>query len=139
MSAALAAKEVSAVDLANEHFDRIEQVDADVHAFLHLDKDGALAQAKQIDAQRAAGEKLSPLAGVPLALKDVLTQKGIPTTCGSKMLENWRPPYDSTVVTRLKDAGIVILGKTNIYIPSANKNQANNPPCILNKKLGTSP
>jgi len=114
MSAALSAKEVSAVDLANEHFDRIEMVDGDVHAFLHLDKEGALSQAKTIDAKRAAGEKLSPLAGVPLALKDVLTQKGIPTTCGSKMLENWRPPYDSTVVTRLKDAGIVILGKTNM-------------------------
>jgi aspartyl-tRNA(Asn)/glutamyl-tRNA(Gln) amidotransferase subunit A len=114
MSAALAAKDVSAVDLANEHYDRIEKVDGDVHAFLHLDREGALAQAKNIDAKRAAGEKLSPLAGVPLALKDVLTQKGIPTTCGSKMLENWRPPYDSTVVTRLKDAGIVILGKTNM-------------------------
>ena len=114
MSAALSSKEVSAVDLAQQHFDRIEKVDGDVHAFLHLDKEGALAQAKSIDAKRAAGEKLSPLAGVPLALKDVMAQRGIPTTCGSKMLENWRPPYDSTVVTRLKDAGIVILGKTNM-------------------------
>jgi len=114
MSAALASKEVSSVDLTNEHYDRIETVDGDVHAFLHLDKEGALAQAKDVDAKRASGEKLHPLAGVPLALKDVMTQKGIPTTCGSKMLENWRPPYDSTVVTRLKEAGIVILGKTNM-------------------------
>lgn len=114
MSAALASKEVSSVDLTNEHYDRIEKVDGDVHAFLHLDKEGALAQAKDVDAKRASGEKLHPLAGVPLALKDVMTQKGIPTTCGSKMLENWRPPYDSTVVTRLKEAGVVILGKTNM-------------------------
>jgi aspartyl-tRNA(Asn)/glutamyl-tRNA(Gln) amidotransferase subunit A len=114
MSTALSNKEVSAVDLTNEHFDRIEKVDADVHAFLYLDKEGALAQAKSVDAKRAAGEKLSPLAGVPLALKDVMTQRGIPTTCGSKILEGWRPPYDSTVVTRLKEAGVVILGKTNM-------------------------
>ncbi len=114
MANALASKEISAVDLANEHFDRIESVDADVHAFLYLDKEGALEQAKNVDAKRAAGEKLSPLAGVPLALKDVMAQRGIPTTCGSKILEGWRPPYDATVVTRLKDAGIVILGKTNM-------------------------
>ena len=114
MATALSKKEVSALDLANEHFDRIEKVDADVHAFLYLDKEGALAQAKAVDAKRAAGEKLSPLAGVPLALKDVMAQRGIPTTCGSKILEGWRPPYDSTVVTRLKEAGVVILGKTNM-------------------------
>ena len=114
MANALASKEISAVDLAIEHFDRIESVDTDVHAFLYLDKEGALEQAKNVDAKRAAGEKLSPLAGVPLALKDVMAQRGIPTTCGSKILEGWRPPYDATVVTRLKDAGIVILGKTNM-------------------------
>jgi len=114
MSVALQAKEISAVDLANEHFDRIAKVDDAVHAFLYLDKEGALEQAKRVDAKRAAGEKLSPLAGVPLALKDVMVQRGIPTTCGSKILENWRPPYDATVVTRLKEAGIVILGKTNM-------------------------
>ena len=114
MANALASKEISAVDLAIEHFDRIESVDTDVHAFLYLDKEGALEQDKNVDAKRAAGEKLSPLAGVPLALKDVMAQRGIPTTCGSKILEGWRPPYDATVVTRLKDAGIVILGKTNM-------------------------
>jgi aspartyl-tRNA(Asn)/glutamyl-tRNA(Gln) amidotransferase subunit A len=114
MSDALAKKEISAVELANQHYAQIAAVDKDVHAFLHLDKEGALAQAESIDKKRAAGEKLSPLAGVPLALKDVLVQKGVPTTCGSKMLEGWRPPYDATVVTKLKDAGIVILGKTNM-------------------------
>ena len=111
---ALAKKEISAVDLANEHFARIESVDSEVHAFLHIDKSGALAQAAEVDAKRARGEKLSPLAGVPLALKDVMAQKGVPTTCGSKMLEGWRPPYDSTVVTNLKKNDIVILGKTNM-------------------------
>ena len=114
MSDALAKKKISAVELANQHYAQIAAVDKDVHAFLHLDKEGALAQAENIDKKRAAGEKLSPLAGVPLALKDVLVQKGVPTTCGSKMLEGWRPPYDATVVTKLKDAGIVILGKTNM-------------------------
>jgi len=114
MSEALSKKEVSAVELANQHYERIEEVDSDVHAFLYLDKEGALSQAADVDAKRASGQSLHPLAGVPLALKDVMTQKGIPTTCGSKMLENWRPPYDSTVVTRLKEAGVVILGKTNM-------------------------
>ncbi|HCP72734.1 MAG TPA: Asp-tRNA(Asn)/Glu-tRNA(Gln) amidotransferase subunit GatA, partial [Actinobacteria bacterium] len=114
MAAALAKKEISAVDLANQHYEQIAAVDKDVHAFLYLDKEGALAQAAEVDKKRAAGEKLSPLAGVPLALKDVLTQKGVPTTCGSKILEGWRPPYDATVVTKLKEAGIIILGKTNM-------------------------
>jgi aspartyl-tRNA(Asn)/glutamyl-tRNA(Gln) amidotransferase subunit A len=114
MSVALAAGEVSAVELTNQHLNRITEVDGKVKAFLHIDKEGALAQAKTIDEKRAKGEKLSPLAGVPLALKDVLTQKGIPTTCGSKMLEGWRPPYDSTVVSNLKKNDIVILGKTNM-------------------------
>ncbi len=114
MAAKLAAGEISSVELTQQHLNRISAVDGQVHAFLYVDTDGALAQAAAIDAKRAAGEKLSPLAGVPLALKDVLTQKGIPTTCGSKILEGWRPPYDSTVVSKLKSAGIVILGKTNM-------------------------
>ena len=114
MGDALAKGEITSVELTNQHFDRIGEVDSAVHAFLHLDKEGALAQAKSVDAKRVAGEKLGPIAGVPLALKDVLTQKDIPTTCGSKMLEGWRPPYDSGVVTKLKEAGVVILGKTNM-------------------------
>ncbi len=114
MSEALSKKEVSAVELTQSHLDRIDAVDGDVKAFLHVDKEGALAQAAAVDADRAAGKSLSPLAGVPLALKDVLAQKGVPTTAGSKILQGWKPPYDSTVVSKLKDAGIVILGKTNM-------------------------
>lgn len=114
MAKALTSKEISSVELTQAHLDQISKVDTDVHAFLHVDSEGALAQARDVDARRKAGEKLAPLAGVPLALKDVLVQKGIPTTCGSRMLEGWRPPYDSTVVSRLKDNGIIILGKTNM-------------------------
>ena len=114
MASALSKGEITSVELTQAHLDQINKVDKEVHAFLHVDNAGALAQARDVDARRKAGEKLAPLAGVPLALKDVLVQKGIPTTCGSKMLEGWRPPYDSTVVSRLKDNGIIILGKTNM-------------------------
>ena len=114
MASALAAKEISAVDLIKQHLDRIASVDGKLHAFLHVDSEGALAQAEAVDAKRAKGETLSPLAGVPIAVKDILAQKGVPTTAGSKILEGWRPPYDSTVVAKLKAAGVVILGKTNM-------------------------
>jgi aspartyl-tRNA(Asn)/glutamyl-tRNA(Gln) amidotransferase subunit A len=110
----MTAGEVGSVEITRAHLDRIGAVDASVHAFLHVDTEGALAQAADVDARRAAGEKLGPLAGVPLALKDVLTQDGVPTTAGSKILEGWKPPYDSTVVKRLRAAGVVILGKTNM-------------------------
>ncbi|WP_042429346.1 Asp-tRNA(Asn)/Glu-tRNA(Gln) amidotransferase subunit GatA [Streptacidiphilus anmyonensis] len=113
-AAAIASGEVSAVEVAQAHLDRINAVDEKVHAFLHVDTDGALAAARSVDARRAAGEELGPLAGVPLALKDVFTTKGVPTTAGSKMLEGWRPPYDATLTRRLKEAGVVILGKTNM-------------------------
>ena len=114
LSDSLAAGDVSAVEVAEAHLDRIDAVDGRVHAFLHVDREGALAAAKAVDARRAAGEPLGPLAGVPLALKDVLTMQGVPTTCGSRILEGWRPAYDATVTRRLKDAGVVILGKTNM-------------------------
>ena len=114
MASALAAKEISSVDLTKQHLDRIASIDGKIHAFLHIDSAGALEQADAIDKKRASGEKLSPLAGVPIAVKDILAQKGIPTTAGSKILEGWRPPYDSTVVAKLKEAGVVILGKTNM-------------------------
>ena len=114
MAKALAAKEISSVDLTKAHLDRIAEVDSQVKAFLHVDAEGALAQAQAVDEKIASGQTLSPLAGVPLALKDVLTQQGVPTTAGSKILQGWRPPYDSTVVAKLKAAGVVIVGKTNM-------------------------
>ena len=114
MANALAAKEISSIELTKQHLDRIASVDGKINAFLHIDNAGALEQAEAIDKKRASGEKLSPLAGVPIAVKDILAQKGIPTTAGSKILEGWRPPYDSTVVSKLKAAGVVILGKTNM-------------------------
>ncbi len=114
MAEALAKGEVSSVELTQAHLERIAAVDDQVKAFLHINREGALAQAQEVDARRKNGEKLSPLAGVPLALKDVLTQKGVPTTAGSKILQGWRPPYDSTVVSNLKSAGVVIMGKTNM-------------------------
>ena len=114
MASAVAKKEISSVELTQAHLDRIKETDGKVHSFLYVDESGALEQAKAVDAKIAKGESLSPLAGVPLALKDILAQEGIPTTAGSKILEGWRPPYDATVVTKLKEAGVVILGKTNM-------------------------
>ena len=114
MADALAKGETTSVELTQAHLDRIAAVDGQVKAFLHVDSQGALAQAKDVDARRAKGEKLSPIAGIPLALKDVLAQKGVPTTAGSKILQGWLPPYDSTVVSKLKAAGVVIMGKTNM-------------------------
>jgi aspartyl-tRNA(Asn)/glutamyl-tRNA(Gln) amidotransferase subunit A len=114
IGAAIASGEVSAVEVARAHLDRIAAVDERVHAFLHVDSEGALAAAAEVDRRRAAGEALGPLAGVPVAVKDVLATKGVPTTCASKILEGWRPPYDATVVQRLREAGLVILGKTNM-------------------------
>jgi len=106
--------EVSAVEVAQAHLDRIAAVDGDVHAFLYVDTEGALASAAAVDAKVKAGEKLSVLAGVPLGLKDILATNGLPTTCGSRVLDGWIPPYDATVVTKLREAGVVILGKTNM-------------------------
>ncbi|HEX4700345.1 MAG TPA: Asp-tRNA(Asn)/Glu-tRNA(Gln) amidotransferase subunit GatA [Actinomycetes bacterium] len=113
-AAAVAAGEASAVDVVDAHLARIAAVDPAVHAFLHVDADGAREAARRVDARRAAGETLGPLAGVPIALKDVLATQGVPTTCGSRILEGWRPPYDATVVRRLREAGVVALGKTNM-------------------------
>jgi len=114
LAGTIASGDVSAEEVTRAHLDRISAVDGKVHAFLHVDADGALAAARAVDAKRAKKEQLGPLAGVPIAVKDVLTTRGVPTTAGSKILEGWRPPYDSTVVERLRDAGTVILGKTNM-------------------------
>src|SRR5690349_16680507 len=113
-AAKIASGELTAVEVTEAHLARIEAVDEKVHAFLHVDREGALAQARAVDDKRERGEKLGPLAGVPLALKDIFTTEGIPTTVGSKILEGWIPPYDATLTKRLKAAGIVILGKTNM-------------------------
>ncbi len=91
IAATIASGDASAVEVTQAHLDRIEAVDTALHAFLHIDTTGALAAAAAVDVKRAAGDHLGPLAGVPLALKDVLTMKGVPTTCGSKILEGWRP------------------------------------------------
>src|SRR4051795_5847177 len=110
----LAAREVSSVEAVRAHLDRIEAVDADVHAFLHVAADNAVRTATAIDQRRAAGEPLGALAGVPIAIKDVLATQDMPSTSGSKILEGWIPPYDATVVRRLREADLVPLGKTNM-------------------------
>ncbi|MFE9745541.1 Asp-tRNA(Asn)/Glu-tRNA(Gln) amidotransferase subunit GatA [Saccharothrix saharensis] len=114
LAAKIANREVSAVEVAQAHLDRIGEVDGAVNAFLHVDTEGALDAARKVDDDIAAGAHVGPLAGVPIALKDVLTTEGVPTTVGSKILEGWIPPYDATVTRRLKEAGVVILGKTNM-------------------------
>ncbi|MEV8441230.1 Asp-tRNA(Asn)/Glu-tRNA(Gln) amidotransferase subunit GatA [Actinosynnema sp. NPDC051121] len=114
LAAKIASREVSAVEVAQAHLDRIGEVDGSVNAFLHVDTEGALEAAGKVDDAVAAGTQVGPLAGVPIALKDVLTTEGVPTTVGSKILEGWVPPYDATVTRRLKEAGVVILGKTNM-------------------------
>ncbi len=122
MAAALADGTTSAVELTRAHLDRIAAVDGDgtggsstgVHAFLHVDSGGALAAAARVDAARAVGEELHALAGVPVAVKDIMVTAGLPTTAGSRMLTGWVPPYDATVVVRLREAGLVTLGKTNM-------------------------
>ncbi len=114
LAEAIAAGEVSSREVTQAHLERIVDVDDRVHAFLHVDAQGALEAADAVDRARAAGDALGPLAGVPIAVKDVLATRGMPTTCGSRILEGWQPPYDATVVERLRGAGMVILGKTNM-------------------------
>ncbi len=111
----IAAKELSSAEVTRACLDRIAETDGHYQAFLHVAEEQALAAAARVDAAVAAGERLpSPLAGVPLALKDVFTTTDMPTTCGSKILEGWTSPYDSTVAVRLRAAGLPILGKTNM-------------------------
>jgi aspartyl-tRNA(Asn)/glutamyl-tRNA(Gln) amidotransferase subunit A len=114
LSQLMADGQVSSQEITQACLDRIAQVESAVAAFLHVDAERALAQAQRIDRQRAAGQALGPLAGVPVALKDSFAYAGAPTTCGSLILRDWIPPYNATVTQRLLDAGLVILGKTNL-------------------------
>ncbi len=106
--------EVSSEALTGEFLKAIRQRDSKIQAFLHVDEAAALQQARAIDAKRQRGEPLGQLAGVPIAIKDVLCTAGQPTTCGSKILQNFVPPYDAHVITRLKQADAVLIGKTNM-------------------------
>lgn len=112
--ALLAKREISSVEVTQAHLDQIAKVGDAVHSFLHISGESALATAKDVDSRRAAGEKLADLAGVPIAIKDNLTTTDAPTTAGSKILEGWLPPYDATVVSKLRNQMLPILGKTNL-------------------------
>jgi aspartyl-tRNA(Asn)/glutamyl-tRNA(Gln) amidotransferase subunit A len=110
----LNSRRVSSVELVNAYAERICRFDGDIKAFLHLDIDAALARAKEIDARRAAGQSVGKLGGLPVAIKDVICTQGVKTTCASRILENFVPPYDATVVKKLKEADAVLIGKTNM-------------------------
>jgi len=114
LAQALAAGEVSAVEATQAHLDRIAEVDGELHAFLATDPDASLAAARSIDERRAGGERLGELAGVPLAIKDVLVTTDMPSTSGSRILEGYRSPYDATAVAKSRAAGLVNIGKTNM-------------------------
>ena len=123
----VAVGDASAVELARASLSAIAKHDGDLHAFLFVDAEGALASAAMVDRARAAGEKLGPLAGVPVALKDNLCERGTPTTCASKILQGWIAPYDADVVTRLRAAGATLVGKANMdefAMGSSNENSA---------------
>ena len=128
--AALKTKKLSARELAADYYKRIDTRNRELNAYLTLSQDRAYAQADRIDALIAAGKPLPPLAGVPIAVKDVISTRGVRTTCGSKILEHYIPPYDATAITRLEAAGAVILGKTNcdeFAMGSSNENSAYGP------------
>src|SRR5712664_1838365 len=112
--ARLRRRELAASDLVRTCLDRIDALESTVHAFLHVDRAQAVDAAQRWDARYARGDPLPPLAGLPVAVKDNLCTTGMPTTCASRILAGWVPPYDATVVSRLKDAGAIILGKTNL-------------------------
>src|ERR1700674_1240225 len=134
---ALEAKKISARELAADFYKRIESRNPELNAFLTLSPERARRQTDRIDALVAEGKPLPPLAGVPVAIKDVISTRGIKTTCGSKILQNYVPPYDATAVERLEAAGAIILGKTNcdeFAMGSSNENSAygpvRNPPAL---------
>ena len=114
LAAAVRSGARKAVDVVDEHLARIAERERDIHAFNLVLADQARAAAAEIDRRVAAGDDPGPLAGVPVALKDNMCTRGVPTTCSSKILEGWRPPYDATVVARLAAAGAIVIGKTNL-------------------------
>lgn len=133
--AALASGETTATALAESHYERIASEDTKINSFLSLTRERALAQAGKIDGMIAKGESLPPLAGIPVAIKDVLVMQGAPATAGSRILEGYRPPYDATAVTKLEAAGAVLLGKLNcdeFAMGSSNENSAYGP--VLNPR-----
>jgi aspartyl-tRNA(Asn)/glutamyl-tRNA(Gln) amidotransferase subunit A len=142
--AALQAKKISAREIASGFYAEIDRQNPVLNAYLTLSPERAYSQADRVDAAIARGDKLPPLAGVPVAIKDVISTSGIRTTCGSKILESYIPPYDATAVTRLENAGAVILGKTNcdeFAMGSSNENSAYGPvrnPVALDRVPGGS-
>ena len=142
--AALQAKKISAREIASGFYAEIDRRNPELNAYLTLSPERAYAQADHVDAAIARGDQLPPLAGVPTAIKDVISTSGIRTTCGSKILESYIPPYDATAVTRLENAGAVILGKTNcdeFAMGSSNENSAYGPvrnPVALDRVPGGS-
>src|SRR5579859_7370661 len=129
-STAVAERTITATKLAEGFYKKIEAEDGDVRAYLTLAKERALEQAARIDTLAGKGDPLPPLAGVPVAIKDVMVTRGVRSTAGSKILENYIPPYDATAVRRLEEAGAVILGKTNcdeFATGSSNENSAYGP------------
>src|ERR1700691_106549 len=128
--AALQSKKLSARELAGEFYARIDRRNAELNTYLTLSPERAYAQADRVDAAIARGEDLPPLAGVPMAIKDVISTRGIRTTCASRILETYVPPYDATAVERLEKAGAVFLGKTNcdeFAMGGSNENSAYGP------------
>src|SRR5215471_11428449 len=141
---AIAAKKTSAREIAAEYYRRIAERNGKLNAYLTLCEGRAYKQTDRIDALVAAGKALPPLAGVPIAIKDVISTREVRTTCGSKILSNYIPPYDATAVLRLEAAGAVILGKTNcdeFAMGSSNENSAYGPvknPVALDRVPGGS-
>src|SRR6516225_7235092 len=124
---AIAAKKVSARELAADYFKRIAAHNGELNAYLTLSEERAYKQADRVDAMVAQGKPLPPMAGVPIAVKDVISTRGVRTTCSSKILSNYIPPFDATAVSRLEGAGAVVLGKTNcdeFAMGSSNENSA---------------